>query len=85
MAFNKVYENQEKLALIYKAGLSNEFSQQQNYKDRYVIWNGIVFNTIFTWGQSGFAKSPEELAKEMTEITMPFFKESKKNNRNKHQ
>ncbi len=92
MAFNKVYESKDKLALIYKAGLSieflkklNEFSQKQHYKDKYVIWNGIVFNTIYTWGQSGFAKSPEELAKEMTKITMPFFKESRKSNRKKHQ
>lgn len=85
MVFNKVYECKNKLALIYKAGLSitflkklNEYSKSQGYKDKYVVWNGIVFNAIYNWGLNGFKKSPQELAEEMTEITKPFFKENVK-------
>lgn len=84
MVFNKVYECKDKLALIYKAGLSlaflkklNDYLIRQGYKDKYVVWNGIVFNAIYTWGINGFTKTPEELAKEMTEFTKPFFLESK--------
>ena len=90
MVFNKVYEYKNKLALIYKAGLSitflkklNDFSKNQGYKDKYVVWNGIVFNAIYNWGLNGFEKSPEELAKEMTEITKPFFIESIKGKKKK--
>lgn len=83
MVFNIVYEYKNKLALIYKAGLSiaflkklNDYSKTQGYKDNFVVWNGIVFNAIYNWGLNGFDRSPQELADEMTEITMPFFTET---------
>ena len=78
--FTKVYENRDKLAIIYKAGLgitlleklNNHFHSQKN-EDMYIIWNGIAFNAIYTWGKNGFDKSPEMLANDMKEITKPLF------------
>ena len=84
LVFNKVYESKDKLALIYKAGLGISFLEKLNthlknrgYEEKYIIWNGIVFNAIYTWGLNGFEKSPKKLAQEMTDITKPFFIENK--------
>ena len=78
--FNTVYEYRDKLAIIYKAGLSMTFLEKLNSHFRgqknekmYIIWNGIAFNAIYNWGKNGFDKSPETLAKEMEEITEPIF------------
>ena len=78
--FNKVYEYKDKLALIYKAGLSisflrklNDYFKGHKNEDIFIISNGIVFNSIYNWGVNGFKKSPKKLAKEITEITKPLF------------
>ena len=80
LVFNQVYEHREKLAFVYKAGLSltllkkvNEYFKDKENKDLYIIWNGIAFNAVYNWGVNGFRKSPERLAKEMTKTTKIFF------------
>ena len=80
--FKKVYENRNKLAIIYKAGLgitfleklNNHFNNHKN-EDIYIIWNGIAFNAMYNWGKNGFDKSPEMLANDIVEITKPLFSE----------
>ena len=78
--FSTVYEYRDKLAIMYKTGLSMTFLEKLNshFRDQknekiYFIWNGIAFNIIYNWGKNGFDKSPEALAKEMKKITKPIF------------
>ena len=79
LVFCRVYECKDKLALIYKAGLSidflnklNKYFKDSKYGTRYIVWNGIVFNAIYIWGLTGFKKTPKKLAEEITELTKPF-------------
>ena len=78
--FNKVYEIKDKLALIYKAGLSivflkklNDYYEEHDDIEKHIVINGIFFNSVYNWGVKGFRKSPEALAREITGITEHIF------------
>ncbi len=77
---NTVYQHREKIPLLLKAGMGMEILKQINRSTDYVseelklrltAWNGVIFNCILWWADRGFADDPEELAKRLTEITLP--------------
>ena len=77
---NTVYRHREKLPLLWKAGMGMEILRQINrsiddvseeFKLRLVAWNGVIFNCIQWWAERDFADSPEDLARQLTEITRP--------------
>ena len=37
------------------------------------VWNGIIFNAIGIWAVSGFKRPLEQMAAELTEITMHLY------------
>ena len=80
LIFTKVYEQKDKLALIYKAGLSMEFLKKLNLffkgdpdEEKYIVAIGVFFNTVYDWGVHGFKKSPEVIVDELMEATEYLF------------
>ena len=43
------------------------------YKLRIAAWNGIIFNAVGIWAVSGFQRPIDQLAAELTEITMHLY------------
>lgn len=37
------------------------------------VWNGIIFNAVGIWAVSGFKRPLEQMAAELTEITMHLY------------
>lgn len=79
---NYTYEKREELLLIIKADMAldiirsfNNLMREEQEEERYLAWNGIIFNEILYWAKQGFKKSPESLAKTLTELTLPLFKD----------
>lgn len=77
---NTVYQHREKIPLLLKAGMGMEILRQINrsidgvseeFKLRLIAWNGVIFNCILWWADRDFADAPEELGKQLTEITEP--------------
>lgn len=77
---NTVYQHREKIPLLLKAGMGMEILRQINrsidgvseeFKLRLVAWNGVIFNCVLWWAERDFADAPEDLCKQLTEITLP--------------
>ncbi len=75
-----VYRHKKKIPLLLKAGM--EILDQINsgieavpdrYKLRIAVWNGIVFNAVGIWAVAGFRRPLEQMAAELTEITMHLY------------
>ena len=43
------------------------------FKLRIAVWNGIIFNAVGIWAVSGFRRPLEQMAAELTEITMHLY------------
>lgn len=79
------YEKRDKLLIILKADLGidilrsfNSVITPNDIKERFLAWNGIVFNEILHWAKRGFDQSPEELARILTTFTQPVFRNRRK-------
>ncbi len=77
-----VYQYKRKIPLVLKAGMGMEILNQINrsidavpskYKLRIAAWNGIIFNAVGIWAVSGFQRPIDQLAAELTEITMNLY------------
>ena len=77
-----VYQHKEKIPLLLKAGMGMEILDQINsgieavpdqFKLRIAVWNGIIFNAVGIWAVSGFHRPLEQMAAELTEITMHLY------------
>jgi len=43
----------------------------EEYRLRFIAWNGVIFNCILWWAERNFADDPEALSRQITEITIP--------------
>ena len=43
------------------------------YKLRIAAWNGIIFNVVGIWAVAGFKRPIEQMAAELTEITLHLY------------
>lgn len=77
-----VYQHKKKIPLLLKAGMGMEILDQINsgieavpdqFKLRIAVWNGIIFNAVGIWAVSGFKRPLEQMAAELTEITMHLY------------
>ena len=77
-----VYQHKEKIPLLLKAGMGMEILDQINrsidsvpdqYKLRIAAWNGIIFNAVGIWAVAGFKRPIDQLATELTQITMHLY------------
>ena len=77
-----VYQHKKKIPLVLKAGMGMEILDQINsgieavpdqFKLRIAVWNGIIFNAVGIWAVSGFHRPLEQMAAELTEITMHLY------------
>ena len=77
-----VYQHKKKIPLLLKAGMGMEILDQINsgietvpdqFKLRIAVWNGIIFNAVGIWAVSGFHRPLEQMAAELTEITMHLY------------
>lgn len=79
-----VYCHRKKIPLIIKAGMGMQILEQmnsgiksndENYRMRIVVWNGIIFNAILNWNNEGYKTPVMEYAMKMTEITQGLYNE----------
>lgn len=79
---NAIYRYKTKIPLLLKAGMGGEILTEINesirlveepYKLRIAAWNGVIFNSMLYWASHDFREDPEELSKQLTEITKAFF------------
>ena len=79
---NAVYHHRKKIPLLLKAGMGMEILNQINrsidgvpdqYKLRIAAWNGIIFNAVGIWAVEGFMHPLEQMAAELTKITIHMF------------
>ena len=77
-----VYQYKRKIPLVLKAGMGMEILNQINrsidavpkqFKLRIAAWNGIIFNVVGIWAVTGFKRPIDQLAAELTEITMHLY------------
>lgn len=88
-----VYQHKKKIPLLLKAGMGMEILNEINrsidtvsepYKLRMAAWNGIIFNAVGIWAVEGFKQSPEQVAAELTQITMHMFDSDEAENADPH-
>ncbi len=70
--------------MIIKAGMGMQILEQMNagiksndeiYRLRIIVWNGIIFNAILNWNNEGYKTPIKEYATKMTEITQGLYNE----------
>lgn len=85
---NVTLERRDKLILtVVKADMGmdilrcfNSLIKPGDNQERFLAWNGIIFNEILYWAKQGFVQPPEQLAAKLTDLTeslytKPFKKE----------